>query len=541
MRPLWYRNAVIYQVDPSLFRDADGDGWGDLRGITERLDYVRSLGATCIWLMPIYTSPFKDGGYDVSDHLAIDPRFGDFADMVGLLEKAEELGIHVLVELVVQHTSDQHPWFQQARRDRNSPYRDYYVWADEPHETEVKPIFPTVEDSVWTWDEVAQQYYRHCFYRHEPDLNHANPKVREEMYRIMAFWLRLGVSGFRVDAAPYMIERAKAADPREDGHWLLDDMREFVAMRRPEAVLLGEVDVEPEVYSQYFGEGDRMTLLLDFWVNNHLFLALARSEAEPLTRALEEQPQPPEHAQYALWLRNHDELDLERLTEDEREEVMQAFAPEENMRAYHRGIRRRLAPMLGGDERRIAMVHSILFSLPGTPILRYGEEIGMGEDLSRPERLAVRTPMQWSDGPNAGYSQGDPQRFPAPVIDDGPFSYREVNAYAHTLRDDSLLKRTSEMVRMRLSLREIGFGTCRPARVDCKHVLALRYDNGSSVLMLANLSDHEVEVTVEEDDLHDLVDILDDVEYPRPKGRPLVVQLRGYGYRWMRRKEELFG
>lgn len=541
MRPLWYRNAVIYQIDPSLFRDADGDGWGDLRGITERLDYVRSLGATCVWLMPIYTSPFKDGGYDVSDHLAIDPRFGDFADMVALLEKAEELGIHVLVELVVQHTSDQHPWFQHARRDRNSPYRDYYVWADEPHETEVKPIFPTVEDSVWTWDEEAQQYYRHCFYRHEPDLNHANPKVREEMYRIMAFWLRLGVSGFRVDAAPYMIERAKAADPREDGHWLLDDMREFVAMRRPEAVLLGEVDVEPELYSEYFGDGDRMTLLLDFWVNNHLFLALARGEAEPVTRALEEQPVPPEHAQYALWLRNHDELDLERLTENEREEVMQAFAPEKHMRAYHRGIRRRLAPMLGGDERRIAMVHSILFSLPGTPILRYGEEIGMGDDLSRPERLSVRTPMQWSDGPNAGYSLGDPKRFPAPVIDDGPFSYRDVNAYAQTLRDDSLLKRTSEMVRMRLSLREIGFGTCRPARVDCKQVLALRYDNGSTVLMLANLGDRDVEVTVEEDDLHDLVDILDDCEYPRPQGRPLVVQLRGYGYRWMRRKEELFG
>lgn len=541
MRPLWYRNAVIYQIDPSLFRDANGDGCGDLRGITERLDYVRSLGVTCIWLMPIYVSPFKDGGYDITDHLTVDPRFGDLADVVALLEKAEELGIHVLLELVMQHTSDQHRWFQEARRDRNSPYRDYYVWADEPHDTTVKPVFPTVEDSVWTWDDVAQQYYRHVFYRHEPDLNLANPRVREEMYRVMAFWLRLGVSGFRIDAAPYMIERARAADPRDHGQWLLDDMREFVAMRRPEAVLLGEVDVPPEHYSEYFGDGDRLTLLLDFWVNNHLFLALARQQAEPITRALEEQPEPPEHAQYALWLRNHDELDLERLSEDEREEVMRTFAPSEHMRAYGRGIRRRLAPMLDGDERRIAMVHSILFSLPGTPILRYGEEIGMGDDLSRPERLAVRTPMQWSDGPNAGYSSGDPQRFPAQVIAEGPFGHQRINAYAQTLRDGSLLKKTSEMVRMRLSLREIGFGRCRPARVDCGHVLALRHDADFTVLMLANLSDQAVDVTVEEEDLHDLVDIFDDGDYPRPQGKPLRMQLRGYGYRWLRRKHELFG
>ncbi len=252
MRPLWYRNAVIYQIDPTLFRDSNGDGCGDLPGISERLDYIRGLGATAVWLMPFYRSPFRDAGYDVSDHLSVDPRFGDLADVVELLEKAEERGLHVIIELVVQHTSIEHAWFQQARRDRDSPYRDYYLWADEPND-EVEPIFPTIEDSVWSWDEEAGQYYRHLFYSHEPDLNLENPRVVEEIERIMAFWLRLGVSGFRVDAASHLIEQAGGGDP-DKGYWLLEHMRDFVTLRRPEAVLLGEVDVEPQQYKDYFGE-----------------------------------------------------------------------------------------------------------------------------------------------------------------------------------------------------------------------------------------------------------------------------------------------
>jgi maltose alpha-D-glucosyltransferase / alpha-amylase len=334
VQPLWYRNAVIYQIDIAFFLDTNGDGWGDLRGVTERLEHIRGLGANCLWLLPFYASPYDDGGYDVTDHLAVDPRFGDVADLAILLNQAESLGLRVIIDLVPQHTSIQHRWFQEARTDRRSPYRDYYVWADEPEDTDVVPVFPTVEDSVWTWDEEAQQFYRHVFYDFEPDLELGNPRVREEIRRIMTVWLRLGVSEFRVDAVPFMIERARAADPRDDGLWLLREMRELVSMHQPEAVLLGEVDLPVERYADYVGRDDRLSMILDFWTNNQLFLALTREEAEPLALALERRPAPHPHSQYGVFLRNHDELDLERLTSREREEVLERFAPDEDMRAY---------------------------------------------------------------------------------------------------------------------------------------------------------------------------------------------------------------
>ncbi|NYH53200.1 maltose alpha-D-glucosyltransferase/alpha-amylase [Nocardiopsis arvandica] len=542
MQPLWYRNSAVYAVDPVLFNDSDGDGWGDLRGLTQRLDHVRGLGATCLWLLPFYTSPFRDGGYDVNDHLAVDPRLGDLPDFVELLEKAEEIGLRVIIDLVFQHTSDQHPWFQEARRDRTSPYRDYYVWADEPHETDVEPIFPTVEDDVWTWDEEAQQYYRHVFYRHEPDLNLANPRVREEMYRVMAFWLRLGVSGFRVDAVPYMVERAREADPAEDGRWLLREMRDFVSLRRPNAVLIGEVDVPIDEYDDYFADGQGLTMLLDFWLNNHLFLALARSDGEPLARALREQPPPPRFGQYANWLRHHDELDLERLGDADREEVMRAFAPERSMRAYGRGIRRRLAPILGGDERRILMAHALMLSLPGTPLLYYGEEIGMGDELARPERLAVRTPMQWSDDAGAGFSTAPPERLAAPLITGGRYGHERVNVYAQTLRHDSLLSKTGNLVRTRLGLRELGLGRTRVLDVGRRAVLALRHDHeGSTVITVVNLSADDVEVKVPEGEGDGLVDVLADTGYPPFDAGTRTLGLSGYGYRWLRPRQHLVG
>lgn len=540
MRPLWYRNAVIYQIDPSLFLDANGDGWGDLRGITERLDYVRGLGATAIWLMPFYGSPFLDAGYDISDHLTVEPRFGDLADLVALLEKADELGLHVVVELVVQHTSDQHPWFQAARADRHSPYRDYYLWADEPHKTGAQPIFPTAEDSVWQWDAQAGQYYRHVFYHHEPDLNLTNPRVIAEIERIMAFWLRLGVSGFRLDAASHLISQA-GGGAAQNGVWLLDHLHDFIRLRRPEAILIGEVDVEPQGYVDYFSNGERVTLLLDFWVNNHFFLALARQQAEPLARAIGSQPVPPERACYAVWLRNHDELDLERLSDEEREQVMQAFAPEPEMRAYGRGIRRRLAPMLGGDLRRQAMAHAVMLSLPGTPVLHYGEEIGIGEDLSRPERLAVRTPMQWSCEEHGGFSRAPMQKLAAPPIEQGEYGYRQLNVYAQTLQSDSLLSRVSNMLRTRIGLEEIVRGRYRSVASDCPGVFAIRHDSDSTLLMLANLTAQELQVQLDDADLGDFVDILADSQYQPPSGCPLRLHLRGYGYRWLRRRQRLFG
>ncbi|MBO0610436.1 alpha-amylase family protein [Myceligenerans salitolerans] len=542
MHSSWYTDAVVYQLDPRLFVDSDDDGWGDLPGVIERLHYLRGLGVTCVWLLPFYVSPFRDGGYDVADHLAVDPRLGDLADVARLLETADDLGLHVLVELVTQHTSDQHPWFQEARRDRDSPYRDYYLWSDEPRD-DIEPMFPDVQPRTWTWDEEAQQFYRHAFYSHEPDLALDNPRVRDELYRIVSFWLRMGVSGFRVDAVPLMLERARAARPDTDGQWLVRDLQAAVSAQRSGAVLLGEVDVEPDRYADYFGtDGEHgMTMLLDFWTNNHLFLALARGRAEPLERALRTQPEPPSGATYAHWLRNNDELDLERLSTEERQEVLDTFAPEDSMRVYHRGIRRRLAPMLEGDPRRLAMAHAVLFSLPGPPVLRYGDEIGMGDDLGRPEREAVRTPMQWSTTPSAGFSRAPRDAFAAPVIT-GPYGPDRVSVDEQNVRDGSLLRRVGGLVRARLGLSELGRARPVPWDVGAPSVLALRYQvEQSSVLLLANLADEPVVATLPDTEISALregaaryVDVHVDQDYPAVEadGR---IPLAGYGYRWLRR------
>lgn len=540
MQPLWYRTAVTYAIDVAMFHDSDGDGWGDLRGVTERLPYLRGLGIDCLWLLPFYRSPYRDGGYDVVDHLSVDPRFGDLADFGMLLDTADDLGLRVIIDLVAQHTSIDHPWFQKARRDRSSPYRGYYVWADEPEETDVEPMFPTVEDSVWTWDDEAQQYYRHTFYAHEPDLELGHPEVRAHIDRMMSFWLRMGVSGFRVDALPSMVERARAADRTDDGLWLVEHLRDFVTMRRGDAVLLGEVDVPVKEYANYFGDGRRMTMLLDFWTNNHVFAALAERSSRPLVEAVRERPEPPRQGQYGTFLRNHDELDLERLSEERRRRVLDTFAPEDDMRIYGRGIRRRLAPMLGGDERRIAMAFALLMSLPGSPVLLYGDEIGMGDDLSRTERRSVRTPMQWSATSNAGFSTASPERLAAPLIDDGPFSFETVNVQDQVTRDGSLLSTVSNLIRTRAGQRVLSEGSCRAVDVAADAVLCLVHEReGRFLLTLVNLSPDEVTVDLPSDLPDPLVEILGDGEYDdrsEVRGR---VRLRGHGYRWLLRPDDL--
>lgn len=535
-----HNDSTIYQIDPALFLDSNGDGWGDLPGITRRLDYVRSLGISTVWLLPFYCTPYRDHGYDVTDHLAVDPRFGDIADFVVLLERASELGLRVLVELVMHHTSDQHPWFQHARRDRDSPFRDWFVWADEPVDMGVEPMFPPEQDSVWAWDEQAGQYYRHTFYSHQPDLNLANPAVRNEMYRIMAYWLRLGVAGFRVDAVPHMLERSRAANPENGGFWMLDDMHRFAWKRSPGAILMGEADVGADEYPQYFGgngQADRLTHLLDFGVNNALFLSLARQQGRPLERALaEHQPSGPRYRQ-AMWLRNHDELDLGQLSPGEREEVLQVFAPDESIRIYGRGIRRRLAPMLDGDSDRLAMAHALLLSLPGTPVMRYGEEIGMGDDLSLEERNAVRTPMQWDAGPAGGFSDAPADRLAAPPIKEGRFGYPRVNVEQQAWRPDSLLDRIRRMIQVRLALHEVA-GTCRAARHDCPSVFGLRYDGrDSTLLVFVNLSGEPQQAHAREDDLRgNMLDVLCDAPYPGCD--PAELHLNPWGYRWLRQCQQ---
>ncbi|GAB3752579.1 alpha-amylase family protein [Microlunatus parietis] len=528
-----FEDAIIYQIDPALFYDSDGDGCGDLAGITERLEYVRDLGADWIWLLPFYPTPYRDGGYDVVDHLGVDPRFGRPEDFDRLLERADELGLRVIIDLVAQHTSIDHRWFQQARSDRDSPYRSYYLWSDDEPQDQLEPVFPGVEDSVWSWDEQAGQYYRHMFYRHEPDLDLAQPAVRDALYRVIDHWLSRGVAGFRIDAVPYMVERARAADPRDDGLWLLDDLRRYVTDRRPGALLLGEVDVPVDEYAGYYGAGDRLSMLLNFWMNNHLFLALTRESGQPIRESLIEIPVPPAPARFANFLRNHDELDLEQLTETERKEVLEAFAPEERMRSYGRGIRRRLAPMLDGDHRRIAMAHALLLSLPGTPVLLYGDEIGMGDDLARSERRAVRIPMQWSGKPNAGFSTAPPDRTIARAVPDGPLGYRRTNVADQRDTDDSLLARVRRLVHARAAHPDLAVSTCEVLEAGPDSVLALRFPESSADLItMINLSPGEVDVTLRIPGLEHYAEIVADRPYPPPAAG---LTLGGYGYRWLGR------
>ncbi|TDC30183.1 alpha-amylase family protein [Kribbella albertanoniae] len=527
MTGLRLEGRVIYQLDPATFFDSDGDGSGDLQGVLRHLDHVRAVGADTIWLQPFYVSPYLDGGYDVVDHCGVSARFGTMADFEELVERCHQLGLAVLVELVVQHTSTDHPWFRAARADPASPYRDFYVWAAEPGDDPVvsEPVFPGVEDSIWEYDEVAGMYYRHAFYRHEADLNVGHPAVRAEIGKIIRFWLERGVDGFRVDAVPYMVRQAAVEDGRDDGYWFLTEL----CAAAGDAPLMGEVDAPPEQYRDYFGAGDRLHAVLDFWVNNLLFLALARGDAEPLRRALHQQPEPPRNGTYVNWLRNHDELDLERLEPNERDEVLATFAPEEEMRAFGRGIRRRLAPMLG-DERRIAAAQAVIEALPGVPVVRYGDEIGMGDDLSLPDRAAVRTPMQWSDDENAGFSKARPEFVEPAPIEAGRYAAARVNVADQELRPGSLLSRVSQLVQQRRELGPLPMRRCEAIPFEARSVLGvLHHRDHDAVLMLVNLCPDEVQVQTQ---YAVQADLLADRTYASAADGE--IQLAGYGYRWLR-------
>lgn len=491
MRP---HRDLIYQLDPSLFRDGEGHGWGTLDGVSERLDHLAGLGTSVLWLQPFYLSGDRDGGYDVVDHCRIDPRLGTDDDFDRLVRAAESRGMRVIVELVMQHTSDLHPWFQQARASRSSPYRGYYIWQDDPDPFKPKPIFPPVECSAWRWDAQARQYYRHHFYAHEPDLELAHPQVRAEMERIMTFWLDRGVAGFRVDAAPYMVERAACADATDDGLWLLESMRSIVRRYRDDGILVGEADVGVHKYADYLAGGSRLTHVLDFHLNNHLFLALAREDAGEISRIEAEYGPDAPASRRCIWLRNHDELDLEQLSETERGDVIAAFAPLPSMRIYRRGIRRRLASMLEGDTQRIAMAYALILSLGQPAILRYGEEIGMGDEPELPERNAVRTPMQWHDGHAGGFTEG-PVPFRA-SIDSGPFGYRRINVAAQQDRPDALLERVRELL---LARRSRPAFDCAPRYFAVPHrsVLVASFGDGHDALLaLINLSSASQRVRV---------------------------------------------
>jgi maltose alpha-D-glucosyltransferase/alpha-amylase len=539
MLDLWYKNAVIYCLDVETFMDSNGDGVGDFGGLTDRLDHIEALGATCVWLLPFYPSPNRDNGYDVSDFYGVDPRLGTLGDFVSFTHAARERGLRVIVDLVANHTSVDHPWFQEARRDPNSRYRDWYVWSKEkPDNIHEGVIFPGVQEGTWTYDEVAQAWYMHRFYKHQADLNIANAEVREELEKVMGFWLQLGVSGFRVDAVPFLIEYRglpKDQQPDEDPHKYLTELRDFVSWRKSEAMMLAEANIKMDQVDEFFGDGDRLHVIFNFMLNQHTFLALARDDAEPIRRIMKKTPAIPPKAQWATFLRNHDELDLGRLSKKERQEVFSAFGPEPHMQAYERGIRRRLAPMLDGDERRLKLATSLMFALPGTPVLWYGDEIGMGENLSLKERNSVRTPMQWSDEPNAGFSAAAPEKLVRPVVTKGKFAYKRVNAQSQRDVSGSLLDTVQRLVRVRRACLEIGWGECQVLDTGASNILALRSDwRGGTVVTVHNLSDQKTTVRLPLRGVEKLR-----LLYCNGKDRAMrdaadAIDIDPYGFRWFR-------
>jgi maltose alpha-D-glucosyltransferase / alpha-amylase len=534
---LWYKNAVIYCLDVEKYQDANGDGIGDFEGLMRRLDYLAGLGATCVWLQPFYGSPNRDNGYDVSDYYTVHERHGSLGDFVNFMNHADALGIRVIVDLVVNHTSIDCPWYQSARADPKSLFRDWYVWADQrPKDHKTGIVFPGEQTTTWSLDRKAGKYYFHRFYRHQADLNTWNPYVRAEIQKIMGFWLQLGVSGFRMDAVPFLIEKKGAGIEHEQDFTLLKEMRDFLQWRSGNAILLAEANVPPDESMHYFGEdGERLQMMLNFPVNQRLFYAMATGDIDPLIWALEQTAKRPANAQWVQFLRSHDELDLGRLTEEQRHKVFDAFGPEKRMQLYDRGIRRRLTPMLGNDRRRLELAFSLLFSLPGTPMMQYGDEIGMGDNLRLPERECARTPMQWTAERHGGFSTG--RHVVRPAISDAVYGYQQVNVAEQRRDSESLLNWTERIIRMRRECPEISWGGFVVLRANVREVLALRYDwRGTSLLTLHNFSDRTQTVTFRvgcaDDQL--LVDVFDGKHSQANGDGEHRLRLEPYGWRWFR-------
>jgi maltose alpha-D-glucosyltransferase / alpha-amylase len=537
IKDLWYKNAIVYCLSVGTYMDANGDGIGDFQGLMRRLDYLHGLGITAVWLMPFQTSPGRDDGYDVSDYYGVNPAYGTLGDFVEFTHAARQRGIRVLIDLVVNHTSNEHHWFQEARRNPNSQYRDWYVWSKtRPQDAHKGMVFPGVQKSTWTRDPVARLWYFHRFYDFQPDLNTSNPAVQAEILKIMGFWIQLGVSGFRMDAVPFVIS-TKGGDVERpiEQYEMLRAFREFLQWRVGDSIILAEANVLPRTDLHYFGDdGDRMQMMFNFQVNQHLFYALASGDTRPLARAMGKTEKRPETAQWGIFLRNHDELDLGRLSKTQRQCVFAAFGPDKQHQLYHRGIRRRLAPMLGGDRRRLELAYSLLFTLPGTPVLRYGDELGMGDNLALPERVCCRTPMQWSTEPHGGFTKS--QRPVVPVIDEGPYGFAHVNAAEQRRDPHSLLNWMERIIRMRKEVPEVGWGDFKVLDAGDNAVLGLRYDwRNNSVLFLHNFADapREVTFTAGVKDGHELINLLAPDHSKAHKGKHRVC-LEPYGYRWYR-------
>lgn len=537
-RPLWYKDAVFYELYVRAFRDSNGDGHGDLRGVIEKLDYLQDLGVNCIWLLPIFPSPLKDDGYDVADFTSIHPDYGTLKDFKELIKRAHKRSIRVVTDLVLNHTSNQHPWFKSARRSKRSPYRDYYVWSDTKDKyAGARIIFLDTEESNWTWDKSAKQYFWHRFYSSQPDLNYDNPKVREEMLDVMKFWLDLGIDGFRADAIPYLFEREGTnCENLPETHAFLKEARRWMDKHSPDSILLSEANQWPEQVRAYFGEGDEMHMAFHFPVMPRIYMALGRGSSNPIRRILKRTPSIPENTQWCTFLRNHDELTLEMVTEIERHWMWEQYAPEPRMR-LNLGIRRRLAPLLDNNFDKIALANSLLFTMPGSPIVYYGDEIGMGDNIWLKDRDGVRTPMQWNNSKNAGFS--DARKTYSPVIDIPPYGPERVNVASQQRDLASLYYVTKNMIAVRKTHRAFGWGNFTWAETSKpKEVAAyFREFKGVRLLILNNLSDKKQKLSVEVK--------AENVYFPPPNlftgkatgelaNGKLHLELPPYGYEWLK-------
>ncbi|MFO0758937.1 MAG: maltose alpha-D-glucosyltransferase [Byssovorax sp.] len=536
-RSLWYRDLVIYEVYVRAFFDSNGDGIGDLAGITQKVDYIRSLGVDAIWLLPIFPSPLRDDGYDVSDFRDVHPDLGTMADFQRLLDRAHEVGLRVLIDLVLNHTSDQHPWFRSARLGPGSPYHDYYVWSPTPDRyRDARVIFIDSEPSNWTLEPSTGLYYWHRFYAHQPDLNFDNPAVCREMLDIVRFWLDLGVDGFRADAVPYLFEReGTSCESLPETHAFLKEVRRVVDAYDPPRILLAEANQRPEELASYFGDGDEFHMAFHFPLMPRLYLALGRESAAPLVDVLRRMPPIPAECQWAMFLRNHDELTLEMVTDSERLYMFDAYAADREMR-HNLGIRRRLWPLLEGGRAEIELLHGLILSLPGCAVLYYGDEIGMGEDLRLGDRMGVRTPMQWTNGPNAGFSSAPPERLYAPVVTDDEHHYAGVNVQAFDRRPTSFLNWLRRMIKVHRADPVFHGGRMTVLDLDNPHVLGfLREIDGRTVLCLNNFAARMAPVLVDLGRWRGLcpTDLMGGAVCPPIGGEPYLFTLAPRSFCWL--------
>jgi maltose alpha-D-glucosyltransferase/alpha-amylase len=536
--PLWYLDAIIYELHVRAFADSDGDGVGDFLGLIERLDYLQDLGVTAIWLLPFYPSPLRDDGYDISDYTAIQPAYGDMRDFRLFVQEAHRRGIRVITELVLNHTSDQHPWFQRARRaSPDSRWRDFYMWSDTPEKyREARIIFKDFESSNWTLDPVAKAYYWHRFYSHQPDLNYDSPHVQREVLRIVDFWMRQGVDGLRADAVPYLYAREGTnCENLPETHEFLRKLRQHVDSKFTNRMLLAEANQWPEDAIAYFGDGDEFHMAFHFPLMPRMFMALRMEDRFPVLDILQETPAIPEACQWALFLRNHDELTLEMVTDEERDYMYRVYAHDPSAR-INLGIRRRLAPLLGNDRRKIELMNGLLFSLPGTPVIYYGDEIGMGDNFYLGDRNGVRTPMQWSLDRNAGFSRANPQQLYLPAIIDPEYHYEAVNAETQQNNPHSLLWWMKRTVALRKRFRAFGRGTIRLLYPDNRHVLAfIRQYEEERILVLANLSHavQHVHLDLAEFQGCALRELFGGVEFAPVGDFPYYLTLGAYSFYWL--------